>query len=174
MTQIEVILLSLLYDQDYYGYEFETVIEQRNMRGWTNIGFSSIYNSLNKLEKNGYIISRHEKEYGSPKRKVYSIKDETKVIVNEQIINMISEYKLDATSYYIGMFFSYLITKEELYEALGNREKKLVERRKVLIKKCNEDLPIGEKANLKMLLERAILFMDIEVNWLEEFINDSF
>ena len=88
MTQIEVILLSLLCDKDYYGYEFESVIEQRNMRGWTNIGFSSIYNSLNKLEKNGHIFSRYEKEYGSPKRKVYSIKDETRVSVKEQIIKM--------------------------------------------------------------------------------------
>jgi len=55
MTQIEVILLSLLCDKNYYGYEFETVIEQRNMRGRTNVGFSSIYNFLNKLEKNGQL-----------------------------------------------------------------------------------------------------------------------
>ena len=174
MTQIEVILLSLLYDKDYYGYELEAVIQQRNMRGWTNIGFSSIYNSLSKLEKNGYIISRYEKEHGSPKRKVYSIKDEAKIIVKEQIIKMISEYKLDATSHFIGMFFSYLITKEELYETLINRNENLVERKELFIKKCSEDPPVNEKADLKMLFEKTILFIDTEISWLEKFINDNF
>jgi|GEM_PF-5537916 len=32
MTQIEIILLSLLCNKNYYDYEFETVIEQRNMK----------------------------------------------------------------------------------------------------------------------------------------------
>jgi PadR family transcriptional regulator PadR len=174
MTQIEVILLSLLYDKDYYGYELEAVIQQRNMRGWTNIGFSSIYNSLSKLEKNAHIISRYEKEHGSPKRKVYSIKDEAKIIVKEQIIKMIGEYKIDETSYYIGMFFSNLITKEELYEALINRKEKLVQEKELFIKKCNEDEPVNEKANLKLLFQRRVLFLDTEISWLEKYINDNF
>lgn len=174
MTQIEVILLSLLCNKDYYGYELEAVIQQRNMRGWTNIGFSSIYNSLTKLEKNGYIISRYEKEHGSPKRKVYSIQDEARIIVKEQIIRMIGKYELDTTSHYIGMFFSYLITKEELHQTLVSRKESLVERRKLFVKKYNENPPVDEKADLKMLFEKTILFMDTEVSWIENFINNNF
>ncbi|MDR3596248.1 PadR family transcriptional regulator [Clostridium sp.] len=174
MTQIEVILLSLLYDKDYYGYELESVIQRRNMRGWTNIGFSSIYNSLSKLEKNGHIISRYEKEHGSPKRKVYSINDEAKLIIKEQIIKMIYEYKLDATSHNIGMFFSYLITKEELLKTLISRKENLIERKELFIKKCNEDPPENEKADLKMLFQRTILFINTEISWLEMYINNNF
>lgn len=62
MTQIEVLLLSLLYSKDCHGYEFEQTIEKENLRTWMTIGFSSIYNSLNKLERNNYIVSRLEKE----------------------------------------------------------------------------------------------------------------
>lgn len=174
MTQIEVILLALLYDKDYYGYELESVIQKRNMRGWTNIGFSSIYNSLTKLEKNGYIILRYEKEHGSPKRKVYSIEKQAKIIVKEQIIKMISEYKLDATSHFIGMFFSYLIAKKDLYEALINRKENLVERKELFVRKCSEDQPVNEKADLKMLFQKTILLMDTEISWLEKFIIDNF
>lgn len=36
MTEIEMILLSLLYDKDYYGYQMESIVEKRNMREWTN------------------------------------------------------------------------------------------------------------------------------------------
>lgn len=174
MTQIEVILLSLLYDKDYYGYEFETVIEQRNMRGWTNIGFSSIYNSLNKLERNDYIVSRYEKEYGSPKRKVYSIKDEAKVTIREEIIRMINEYKSDPSEFDIGMLFSYLITKEELNKALINHKENLIKRKEFLLKRYNQHPTAKERPYIKALFERPIAFIETEISWLEKFINDNF
>lgn len=174
MTQIEVILLSLLYDKDYYGYEFETVIEQRNMRGWTNIGFSSIYNSLNKLERNAYIVSRYEKEYGSPKRKVYSIKDEAKVTIREEIIRMISEYKSDPSEFDIGMLFSYLITKEELNKALINHKENLIKRKEFLLKRYNQHPTAKERPHIKALFERPIAFIETEISWLEKFMNDNF
>ncbi|MCB2291597.1 PadR family transcriptional regulator [Clostridium sp. CS001] len=174
MTQIEVILLSLLCDKDYYGYEFETVIEQRNMRGWTNIGFSSIYNSLNKIEKNGHIISKYEKEYGSPKRKVYSIKDETKVIIKEQIIKMISEYNSDPSEFDIGMLFSYLITKEELNKALINHKENLIMRKEFLLKRYHQHPTAKERPHIKALFERPLAFVDTEISWIEKFINENF
>ena len=174
MTQIEVILLSLLCDKDYYGYEFETVIEQRNMRGWTNIGFSSIYNSLNKLEKNGQLVSKYEKEYGSPKRKVYSIKDETKVIVKEQIIKMISEYNSDSSEFDIGMLFSYLITKEQLKKALIIHKENLIKRKEFLLKRYDNHPTARERPHIKALFERPLAFVDTEISWIKEFINENF
>lgn len=174
MTQIEVILLALLCDKDYYGYEFETVIEQRNMRGWTNIGFSSIYNSLNKLEKNGYISSRYEKEYGSPKRKVYSIKYETKALVKEQIIKMISEYKIEPSEFDIGLLFSYLITKEELKEALINHKENLIKRREFILKRYNQHPTAEGRPHIKALFDRPLIFIDAEISWIDKFIKDNF
>ncbi|MCB2298178.1 PadR family transcriptional regulator [Clostridium tagluense] len=174
MTQIEVILLSLLCDKDYYGYEFETVIEQRNMRGWTNIGFSSIYNSLNKLEKNGHIVSKYEKEYGSPKRKVYSIKDETKVLIKEQIIKMISEYNSDPSEFDIGMLFSYLLVKEELKEALTNHKENLIKRKEFLLERYDKHPTARQRPHIKALFERPLAFLDTEISWLEEFISENF
>jgi len=174
MTQIEIILLSLLCDKNYYGYEFETVIEQRNMRGWTNIGFSSIYNSLNKLEKNGQLVSKYEKEYGSPKRKVYSIKDETKVIVKEQIINMISEYNSNPSEFDIGMLFSYLITKEQLNKALIIHKENLIIRKVFLLKRYEQHPTARKRPHIKALFERPLAFIEAEISWVEGFINENF
>lgn len=174
MTQIDIILLALLYDKDYYGYEIETIIEQRNMRVWTNIGFSSIYNSLNKLEKKGFINSRYEKEYGSPKRKVYFIKDETRVIVKEHIIEMLSEYNPDSSKFDIGMAFSYLISKEEFYQALMKREENLIKRRELILKKYDQHTTAKERPHIKALFERPIACIDAEKLWIEDFIKENF
>ena len=72
-TQSELALLSLLAEQPYHGYELEHVIEARGMREWTEIGFSSIYYLLKKLEGDGWIESRLEEGGRGPARKVYAI-----------------------------------------------------------------------------------------------------
>jgi DNA-binding PadR family transcriptional regulator len=74
MTNSEFAILSLVAEQPRYGYEIERVIEMRGMRDWTDIGFSSIYYLLNKLEKSGLIEGRLDSETGrGPSRKVYHI-----------------------------------------------------------------------------------------------------
>ncbi|MCY6957438.1 PadR family transcriptional regulator [Clostridium brassicae] len=174
MTQIEIILLLLLHDKDYYAYEIESIIEQRNMREWTEVGFSSIYNSLNKLERKNLIDSRYEKEYGSPKRKVYFIKDATREIVKKYIIKMLSEYKRDPGEFDIGMAFSYLITKEELYAALINRKENLIERKSFIAKKYDNHPTAKQRPHIKALFERPIACIESEIIWIDEFIKEAF
>lgn len=74
LTHAELAILGLLAERPRHGYEIEQVIEQRNMREWTEIGFSSIYAALNRLEKAGRVISRLEPSPGrGPGRKVYQL-----------------------------------------------------------------------------------------------------
>ena len=50
MSSAELAILSLIAEKPRHGYEIDEVIEERGMRDWTEIGFSSIYYLLNKLE----------------------------------------------------------------------------------------------------------------------------
>ena len=52
LTLSEQLLLGILAEKDYHGYDIEKVIKERGMRQWTGIGFSSIYYLLNRLEQN--------------------------------------------------------------------------------------------------------------------------
>jgi DNA-binding PadR family transcriptional regulator len=72
MTNAELAILSLIVEKPRHGYELEVVIEQRGMREWTEVGFSSIYYLLKKLEKEGLVVGRLEQLPGrGPARKVY-------------------------------------------------------------------------------------------------------
>ena len=53
LTDAELLLLGLVAEMPRHGYELDQVIQQRGMREWTQIGFSSIYFVLGKLEKLG-------------------------------------------------------------------------------------------------------------------------
>jgi DNA-binding PadR family transcriptional regulator len=71
MTNAELAILSLIAEQPRHGYEIEQVIEERGMREWTEIGFSSIYYLLKKLERKGLIEGQLEEAERGPARKVY-------------------------------------------------------------------------------------------------------
>ena len=74
MTNAELVILSLIAEHARHGYEIEQIIEARGMREWTEIGFSSIYYILKKLEKGGLIESRTEQPAGrGPARKVFRV-----------------------------------------------------------------------------------------------------
>lgn len=173
MTQIEVLLLSLLHSKDCHGYEFEQTIEKENLRTWMTIGFSSIYNSLNKLEKNNYIVSRLEKGNGSPNRKVYSIKDEARKLIEENIFKMISEYKRDASDFKLALNFSHILSSEKLNEALTFHKQALIERKEDLIeeykKKMNEDHTLQRK----WLVERSVSLLDTDIVWIDKCIKET-
>src|SRR4030042_1259702 len=71
MTNAELAILSLVGEQPRHGYEIEQVIEERGMRDWTEVGFSSIYYLLKKLEQEGLVEGRLEVAERGPARKVY-------------------------------------------------------------------------------------------------------
>jgi DNA-binding PadR family transcriptional regulator len=58
LTDAELLLLGLVAEMPRHGYELDQVIQQRGMREWTEIGFSSIYFVLGKLEKLGLATAK--------------------------------------------------------------------------------------------------------------------
>ena len=57
LTNSELAILGLVAEHPRYGYQVEQDIAARGMREWTEIGFSSIYYVLNKLEAAGWLAS---------------------------------------------------------------------------------------------------------------------
>ncbi|MDX5348828.1 MAG: PadR family transcriptional regulator, partial [Hymenobacteraceae bacterium] len=67
------------------------VIETRNMRDWTEIGFSSIYHILNRLEKNDYLAACLEPSEGrGPARKVYEVTEHGRAAWHRATIEVLS------------------------------------------------------------------------------------
>ena len=73
LTPAEVAILGILSEGETHGYGINEIIEERGMRRWTSIGFSSIYAIFNRLEKEGMIRSHLDTSGRLPARKVYRI-----------------------------------------------------------------------------------------------------
>jgi DNA-binding PadR family transcriptional regulator len=73
MTDAELAVLSLVVECPRHAYEIERVIAERGMRDWTDVGFSSIYYLLGKMEQAGLVEGyRDDTASKGPTRKVYS------------------------------------------------------------------------------------------------------
>jgi len=91
ISNIEAAILGLLYENSHHGYELEKIIEERGMRNWTDIGFSSIYYVLKKLEDKKLVVSELEKVEGKPSRKVFTITYDGKLVMQEKSRELLTE-----------------------------------------------------------------------------------
>jgi DNA-binding PadR family transcriptional regulator len=172
LTQIEIVLLALLYEEDRYGYEIEAVIEERKMRNWTKIGFSSIYNSLNNLEKKGWIGWRYESEYGSPARKVFFVKDSLKETVLETIKKTLHSPERLYSEFSIGLAFSNLLTKEEVYDCLIKYRESLQKRRQAILQSYTNQPMVHNIIHVKALFTHPLRLIEAEVEWINDLLSE--
>jgi DNA-binding PadR family transcriptional regulator len=73
VTGSELALLGLLAEGPRHAYELEHVIEQRQMRAWTEIAFSSIYAALRRLEQRRFVRSTRAASPSGPARRIYHL-----------------------------------------------------------------------------------------------------
>ena len=76
---IDVIILSVLYDEDMYGYTLAKKIIEKSQKEF-EIKESTLYVSLKRLEKKGYLIGYWNDSEGTSggRRRYYSITKEGK------------------------------------------------------------------------------------------------
>lgn len=172
LTQIEIVLLALLYEKDRYGYEIESIIEERKMRNWTKIGFSSIYNSLKNLEKKDLIGSKLEEEHGSPVRKVFFVNETAKEYVRETIKKILHSPHRVYSEFSIGLAFSNFLTKEEVYECLIKYRESLENRRQTILQGYLEQPSVHNIIHLEALFTHPIKLIEAEVEWINGLLNE--
>ena len=80
---LSISILRMLIDEPMHGYQLMKQIEEDTNKAWVP-SHSLLYNTLGTLEEQGFITS--EKDFkGEVERTVYSITDEGKTHLNEQI-----------------------------------------------------------------------------------------
>lgn len=119
LTDSELLLLGLVAEMPRHGYELERTIETRGMREWTQIGFSSIYFVLGKLEKAGLVMA--EVPTGVKARKVFSITPSGREVLIEQTIAALEAYRPTFSSLLLGMVHWPALSRNSAIDALETR-----------------------------------------------------
>jgi DNA-binding PadR family transcriptional regulator len=112
-------LLGLVAEMPRHGYELEQIIETRGMREWTQIGFSSIYFVLGKLERAELILA--EAPPSAKARKTYSITPSGHEVLLEQTMTALGHYRSTFSSLLLGMMHWPALSRRAALDALGTR-----------------------------------------------------
>ncbi|ABO35184.1 transcriptional regulator, PadR family [Methanococcus maripaludis C5] len=119
ISNVESAILGLLLEKPMYGYEIEKIIEERKMRQWTEIAFSSIYYVLKKLEEKELVECETENKHGRA-RKIYFATDSGQKAMRAKVKDLISNYEKIISGFDLGMSNLEILSKEEALECFEN------------------------------------------------------
>ena len=122
------VILGLINEKMHEGgchaYDINKRIEERGMRGWTNIGldfsFSTIYRTLDRLE-NDELVESFEEEIDNRTRKNYIITEYGYRILKKKVYDVLYNYigKMDE-DFYVAFSMFPILSLEEQTEAFSH------------------------------------------------------
>lgn len=123
LTDSEFLVLGLVAEMPCHGYELEKVIEERGMREWTQIGFSSIYYVLNRLEQKGLI--KADTPASAKAKKSYEMTAEGRETLINQTLSTLKSVHPTYPSLLLGMIHWSVLTRDQALDALKTRKSAL-------------------------------------------------
>lgn len=127
LTDAELLLLGLVAEMPRHGYQLDQVIEQRGMREWTQIGFSSIYFVLGKLEKMGLVTAKRPAEAktnaNAKAKKIYTITKTGRRALVTQTLSALRCVRPTYSSALLGMINWSVLKRDQALKTLQARGK---------------------------------------------------
>jgi DNA-binding PadR family transcriptional regulator len=124
----ELALLTLLVEGPRHGYQLEQDIVTRGLRQWTEIGFSSIYYLLNRMQKQGWVTSEVLLEEGKPARRVYRVTESGLAAVIEAVRQRLADPAPLSGDFMLGLANQVLLPVEERLAAMRSFRQRLAGR----------------------------------------------
>jgi len=171
MTNAELAVISLIAEKPRHGYDIEQVIESRGMRDWTEIGFSSIYYLLNKLEVDGLIASELQQPDGKgPVRKVYSITQLGRQAQIDGTLAALSSPQSGSRPFLLGLSNLPVIPPEQLSAALNTYAAELDNNLNHMLGRAEEQRPLPPF--VEAMFDYSQVLVEAELVWIRNFVQE--
>ena len=168
LTNAELAILSLVTEKPRHGYEMEQVIEGRGMRDWTEIGFSSIYYLLKKLEKDGLVEGQLEQAERGPARKVYRPTPAGWQALHDGVLEALSVPQPCYSPLQLGMANLPGIPPDEAIAALVQYREALIARRDHTQARWDAQKPLPYFVDA--MFDHGITMAEAEIAWIGKLI----
>ncbi|NMM92250.1 hypothetical protein B2J88_49805, partial [Rhodococcus sp. SRB_17] len=165
LTDAELTLLGLLLECPRHGYELDRTIEERGIREWTSLGFSSIYYLLDKLARKGLIEPTSSAEPRS-RRTTYRLTTEGNAQATSQTLDAIDTLSPIRVRALIGIANSPDLGVPQVTDRLRSRITRLRTQLDLLHTRSHEQSPLPDQAVALFSYSEAMILADI--HWTEE------
>jgi DNA-binding PadR family transcriptional regulator len=168
LTNPELVILGLVAEEPKYGYQIEQDIIQRGMREWTEIGFSSIYYILNKLEDRGLLSSEKHTGGDRPARKIYTLTDSGRLEYRRTVRMRLTTPRPRTDDFDLGLANLLALERPELLQALSSHQTMLKEKLEQV--RIKYELDGGDRLNLPAyeLFNHSMAILKAELDWIND------
>jgi len=169
MTNAELAVLSLVLEGPQHGYLIEQTIEQREMRQWTEIGFSSIYYLLKKLERHGLVKSNLQETDHGPARRVYQATLAGEDAHHTAVLEALEQPQRCFPTLQLGLANLPCIDGAEARCALREYRETLGSRLRHLEKRRMEQQPLAD--HIETMFDYSKTMVRAELGWISGFLD---
>jgi DNA-binding PadR family transcriptional regulator len=172
MTDAELAVLSIIAEGPIYGYDIQTVITQRGLRAWTNIGVSSMYYVLEKLERQGLIESKGAPHLEGAARRQYRITPAGFGVLQTAVADLLSTPREHANDFELGLANLHVLRPAQIRTAFITYRQELVSRlaqARERWRKLKENKP---PFNVDAILGHHVALLEAELTWIKDFIEE--
>jgi DNA-binding PadR family transcriptional regulator len=175
MTDAELTILSLMAEGPRYGYEIQQIIDERGLREWLTVGFSSIYYILNKLERQDMLNSELRSYGRSAAHKVYRITDAGLGVLQTAVSDLLRQPRSLGTGFELGLANLGALKPGQVYQVLTHHRNDLRQRLEAVQRSYDrhqsDDNPQVPE-HIRALYTHSVAMMQAELEWMEAFLTD--
>ncbi len=168
--ETDIILLGILYDDDFCGYEIMKIVK-KVMVHISQISTGTLYYKLKNLEKKGLVVSREEQEGNRPKRYRYSITDAGRETFLRLAIENITKSQRAYWPLMPSIFFSHLLPIQEVAVSLRERTRKMALELEFLKETHRYVLKNPYPFHTAMIMKHGIMHLETDIAWLNDLTN---
>ena len=172
ISEREAAVLGLLCENPLCGYTIEKIIDERGMRYWTDIGFSSIYYVLKRLERRELVTVSCEQQEDRPSRKVYDITAAGRTLMQEKVRSQLAQPHRIASPFDLGIVYNQLLPRDETVACLRERMRALDRSMHVLRARQAKQKKNRKPYFVLALSGRTLAHLDTEKTWVDQFIRE--
>ncbi len=176
INNTDLAVLGLVAEGPRHGYLIEQDIAARGMREWTEIGFSSIYYVLNKLEAEGWLEGRVGAAVSTgkrgPARKIYVLTEIGHDVYQSAVRQRLAAPRPRTADFALALANLPALSPTDSRAAIETQCADLAERLRAVDEKNRQDSRIID--NLPPHVEALFLYikaqMQAELDWLTRFL----
>lgn len=173
MTDAELTILSLLAEAPRYGHEIQQLIEDRGLREWISVGFSSVFYILNKLEKQQMISAELRPAKNNPPRKYYQITEAGQGILQTRIADLLRAPRAFGSGFELGLANLHILQPIQVYRTLTHHYSDLQYQYEVIKQSWEQQLKENNlEHHIRALYTHSITIMEADLAWLGDFLED--
>jgi len=173
LSNVEVVLLQIVAEKDgISGYGINHIVEERGYREWADIGMTSIYVGLKKLEEKRLVEFKvHTSKIGKgPMPKIYFLTEKGKDVLSSEVLFILSESRERERIFDLGVAGIPFVAPQKVQEALSQRKKFLNKHLERIHNKFREDDGHQLPVHARYLFKHSFYLIENEVKFIDELI----